>query len=344
MCSQSWDLRTFSVHKVEALRHLGALPTVPAMSVGDACRHLADFLIPWLNIVRCGPCLLCHPLAGRRQLLDIHHWELGLYSHAALRNVMLSTQQSNQEVESTPFCPSRALQRDDVTLHGPIRQVLPVFVVSKARLLTKKGTHGWEWRLYAFVLDCRLISFQTTVAKMLACTSQCVKWKQSWDFHRFGIHKVEVLRHLETLPSAVGDVCRQLAEFLIHLNLDWAFIVHYGPFFLCHLGRGMGGLWEGYGRGVGRVPLRLPTRPANCWVIKFPTDKNPLHLPDEGTQNVGTWKFSIVFGRLVLCCCICSLASLCSSYRFPYAYPMVVLMDYRFRSGIGGSYSGGSLW
>ena len=114
----------------------------------------------------------------------------------------------------------------------PIRQVLPVFVVSKARLLTKKGTHGWEWRLYAFVLDCRLISFQTTVAKMLACTSQCVKWKQSWDFHRFGIHKVEVLRHFGTLPTvpatAAGDFYRRSGDFLIWLNVISAVLPQQG--------------------------------------------------------------------------------------------------------------------
>ena len=30
---QSWDFRTFKIHKVEAMRHLRTLPTVPAMSV-----------------------------------------------------------------------------------------------------------------------------------------------------------------------------------------------------------------------------------------------------------------------------------------------------------------------
>ena len=34
------------------------------MSVGDAYRQLADFLIPWLNIVHCGPCLLMSPLSS----------------------------------------------------------------------------------------------------------------------------------------------------------------------------------------------------------------------------------------------------------------------------------------
>ena len=53
----------------------------------------------------------------------------------------------------------------------------------------------------------------------------------------------------------------------------------------------MGGLWEGYWRGVGRVHLRLPklkpTRPANCWAIKpYPSDKNPIRLPNEGTKWV----------------------------------------------------------
>ena len=37
--------RTFGIHKVEGMRHLSRPPTVPAMSVGDACRHLADFFI-----------------------------------------------------------------------------------------------------------------------------------------------------------------------------------------------------------------------------------------------------------------------------------------------------------
>ena len=59
---------------------------------------------------------------------------------------------------------------------------------------------------------------------------------------------------LHWFSFCVGDVCRQLAEFLIHLNLDWAFIVHYGPFFLCHLGRGMGGLWEGCRKGTVAPP------------------------------------------------------------------------------------------
>ena len=71
-------------------------------------------------------------------------------------------------------------------------------------------------------LSCRLISFQTTVAKKLACESQWVKWKmckQSWDFRTFCIHKVEAMRHWETLPSvpamSVGDVCRRSADLVI---------------------------------------------------------------------------------------------------------------------------------
>ena len=35
--------------------------------------QLPDLLIPWLNLVHCGPCLLCHPRAGWKQLLDFHH-------------------------------------------------------------------------------------------------------------------------------------------------------------------------------------------------------------------------------------------------------------------------------
>ena len=67
----------------------------------------------------------------------------------------------------------------------------------------------------------RLISFQMTVAKKLACESQWVKWKmwkQSWDFPTFKNSQshVAVLWHLETLPTvpamSVGDACRHLAE------------------------------------------------------------------------------------------------------------------------------------
>ena len=67
----------------------------------------------------------------------------------------------------------------------------------------------------------RLISFQMTVAKKLACESQWVKWKmwkQSWDFPTFKNSQshLAVLWHLETLPTvpamSVGDACRHLAE------------------------------------------------------------------------------------------------------------------------------------
>ena len=50
MWKQSWDFRTFGIHKVKAMRHLRTLPTVPAISVGDVCRHFADLVI-WLNVI-----------------------------------------------------------------------------------------------------------------------------------------------------------------------------------------------------------------------------------------------------------------------------------------------------
>ena len=75
-------------------------------------------------------------------------------------------------------------------------------------------------------LLCRLISFQIAVAQKLAWESHRVKWKmwkQSWDFRTFGIHKVEVLRHLRTLPTVPamshGDVCRRSADLVIWLNV-----------------------------------------------------------------------------------------------------------------------------
>ena len=47
---ETWDFRTFGIHKVEAMRHLRTLPTVPAMSHGDVCRPSADLRI-WLNVI-----------------------------------------------------------------------------------------------------------------------------------------------------------------------------------------------------------------------------------------------------------------------------------------------------
>ena len=47
--------------------------THAANCASNVCGQMADFLIPWLNIVRCGPCLRCHPRAGSNQLRDFHH-------------------------------------------------------------------------------------------------------------------------------------------------------------------------------------------------------------------------------------------------------------------------------
>ena len=47
---QNWNFRSFKIRKVELLHHLCALPTVPAMSVGDLCRGSADLVI-WFNMI-----------------------------------------------------------------------------------------------------------------------------------------------------------------------------------------------------------------------------------------------------------------------------------------------------
>ena len=107
-CKQSWDFRTCRIYKFEALRHLGALPTVPAMYVGDVCRRSGDFLnffdmsqydqCDWTNIVHCHHCPLPSP---SRSFLFCHtsvgwdsSWIFTIVgnSHAALWNVMISTQ------------------------------------------------------------------------------------------------------------------------------------------------------------------------------------------------------------------------------------------------------------
>ena len=44
------DLRLSKIQKVEVLRHLETLPTVPAMSHGDIGRPSADLVI-WLNVI-----------------------------------------------------------------------------------------------------------------------------------------------------------------------------------------------------------------------------------------------------------------------------------------------------
>ena len=47
--------------------------THAANCASNVCGQMADFLVPWLNLVRCGPCLLCLPRAGWKQLPNFHH-------------------------------------------------------------------------------------------------------------------------------------------------------------------------------------------------------------------------------------------------------------------------------
>ena len=64
-------------------------------------------------------------------------------SHAALWNVMLiSTQLSNQQLWSTPFCLSRALQRKMSRCTVPDRQVQPALDSRKADSWRSSG-HTW---------------------------------------------------------------------------------------------------------------------------------------------------------------------------------------------------------
>ena len=67
----------------------------------------------WLNIVHCHHCPLrlpsgcfCRPCVGWRQIPDFTMQ----ISHTALLNAMLSIQNSNELLSSTPFCPSQELQ------------------------------------------------------------------------------------------------------------------------------------------------------------------------------------------------------------------------------------------
>ena len=126
------DLRLSKIQKVEVLRHLETLPTVPAMSHGDIGRPSADLVI-WLNVINVTehsslPSLRT-PFA--KWLLLSSPCRMGI-SHGALWNVMLSTQLSNQQLWSTPFCLSRALQRKMSRCTVPDRQVQPALDSRKA--------------------------------------------------------------------------------------------------------------------------------------------------------------------------------------------------------------------
>ena len=151
-------------------------------------------------------------------------------SHTALWNAMLSIQLSNQQLFSTPCCPSRALQR------MMSRCMVQDRLAQQA--LGSNKTDSWavidENDASTTLLVCRLIAFRIAVAKKLPCESQWVKWKQNWNFRSFKIRKVEALRHFDRLPTAPamsdGDVCGQMADFLIL----WLNLVHCGPCLLCH--------------------------------------------------------------------------------------------------------------
>ena len=115
---QSWDFCTFQVHKIEVLRHLRTLPTVTPMSVRDVCRWSVDLVI-WLNVINVTEhsSLPSLPNPFAKWLLSSPRcrgdspWIFTLgSSHAALWTVMPSTHQFNQQVESTPFCPSRVAE------------------------------------------------------------------------------------------------------------------------------------------------------------------------------------------------------------------------------------------
>ena len=142
-------------------------------------------------------------------------------SQAALWNVMLSTQQSNQKVMLQGVAER---WRDDA--HSEMGRCCQLLLFQRTDSL-RSSEHKWV-RMTLVRTCCGLISFQIAAAKKFAWESHWVKWKQSWDFCTFQVHKIEVLRHLRTLPTvpamSVGDVCRQMADYLI----PWLNIVHCG--------------------------------------------------------------------------------------------------------------------
>ena len=71
-----------------------------------------------LNIVQCGPCPLCHPRAGWRQVLDFHHRELGSPINKLSQQ---PSARAGRRRAMTPRC----------TLCGG--QVLPALVVSRKK-------------------------------------------------------------------------------------------------------------------------------------------------------------------------------------------------------------------
>ena len=104
----------------------------------------------------------------------------------------------------------------------PDRQVLPVFVVSKARLLTKKRAHMDENDSCTHLL-CRLIFLEKAVAKKLARTQLDTDLKLPHVQKIAQSCEVEVLRHFYTLPTvpatSVRDVCKRSADLVIWLNV-----------------------------------------------------------------------------------------------------------------------------
>jgi len=100
----------------------------------------------------------------------------------------------------------------------PDRQVLPVFVVSKARLLTKKRAHMDENDSCTHLL-CRLILLEKAVAKKLARTQLDTDLKLPHVQKIAQSCEVEVLRHFYTLPTVPAtsfrDVCKRSADLVI---------------------------------------------------------------------------------------------------------------------------------
>ena len=143
---------------------------------------------------------------------------------------MFSTQLFNQQLVSTPFCPSRALQRMMSRCMVQDRQ-------AQQALGSKKQTpdevvassHGWEWRFYALVI------LQITRISDSSCKKTSLRISMSQVEAELKLPRVQnsqsrvyaVLRHIANCPS---NVRWQLPEFLI----PWLNLVHCGPCLLCH--------------------------------------------------------------------------------------------------------------
>ena len=161
---QSWDFCTFQVHKIEVLRHLRTLPTVPAMSVRDVCRWSVDLVI-WLNVINVTDIIHCHHCPIRLPSGCFHHlssprcrietapgfslWGVVMLhcGRSCLAALISSINKLNQHL----FAPAGWCRE---WCHAARSQIgrCASFCCFKSETLDQEAvTHGWEWLLYALV-------------------------------------------------------------------------------------------------------------------------------------------------------------------------------------------------